>query len=261
MSSKNSTTANPGRREALRRQQAARAAAEHRMKIFSRTAWITGITLIAVMVGVIGWSVVGAKSNQNAGISAGGSAVPPNATSAGALSFGEADAKVTLTVYADFMCPYCGQFERVNGEAIDSLVSDGTIKLEIHPMSFLDAQSNGSQYSTRAANAFVTIAAADQTAALAFNQLLFANQPSEGSSGLTDAQLADFATQAGASPEVVAKIADLSYTGWIDELTQQAFNSGITGTPTVKINGETFTGDIYNRGPLEEAIAQAAGGE
>lgn len=255
------TTENPGRREALRRQQAARAAAERRMKIFSRTAWIAGIALIVAMAGIIGWSVVGAKNNQSAGVSAGGSLTPANATAEGAIRFGQADAPVTVTVYADFMCPYCGQFERANGETLDKLVDEGTIKLDIHPMAFLDSQSGGTKYSTRAANAFATVANADQAAALKFSQLLFTNQPSEGSTGLTDDQLAAFATQAGASSEVVAKIADNGYTGWIDELTQQAFNSGITGTPTVKINGETFTGDIYNAGPLADAINKAATGE
>ena len=42
-------------------------------------------------------------------------------------------------------------------------------------------------------------------------------------------------------------------------MTQKAFDSGIQGTPTIKIDGEVFTGDVYSVGPLTQAIESAAG--
>lgn len=260
--SKNTTIPSAPRgqaREALRRRQQQQAAAQKRLRTIVRTAWIAGITVIALIVGVMVWAVAGARSSSTALPASGEPAVPAFATPAGAIQFGKTDAKTTVSVYADYMCPFCGRFERANGESLQRLVAAGTVRLEIHPMAFLDSQSAGSKYSTRAANAFVTIANTDPAAALRFNQLLFANQPTEGSSGLTDPQLAALAGQAGAAQEVVASFGRQAYAPWVAQLTQKAFDAGVTGTPTVKINGQVFTGDLYTPGALDAAIRQASG--
>jgi len=173
---------------------------------------------------------------------------------------GKPEAKVTVTVYLDFMCPYCGQFDRANGSALAAAVDNGTARIEVHPMAFLDDLSSGTKYSTRAANAFAAVANHDAATALAFSQLLFARQPAENSAGLTDATIADLASQAGAPADVVAGFSKQAYQPWVAKITKQAFDSGITGTPTVKINGQTFTGDLYTAGSLAEAIKAAANG-
>ena len=81
----------------------------------------------------------------------------------GAIAVG--DGENTLDTYIDFMCPVCNQFEQAYGETIQSLVDDGTITLNIHPISILDRESQGTEYSTRAANAMYCVAAADGTEA------------------------------------------------------------------------------------------------
>jgi protein-disulfide isomerase len=48
-----------------------------------------------------------------------------------------------------------------------------------------------------------------------------------------------------------------TYDGWVQRATQQAWDAGVTGTPTVKIDGQTFTGDLFTAGPLAAAIEQA----
>lgn len=262
MSNKKNNNNNPtgGARDALRQRQAAQAAADKRAKNLIKLAWIAGATVIALMIGTIGWAIVTARTDNIASPGAGGVVTPANSTESGAISIGNADAKAVVTIYADYMCPYCGQFERANGEDLNAALDSGKTRLEIHPMAFLDDASGGTKFSTRAANAFVTIANDDPATALKFNQLVFANQPAEGSSGLTDAQLVDFAQQAGAPAEVTATFTKLTFAPWVDKITQQAFSSGVTGTPTVKINGTVFDGDKYASGPLAAAIDQAANG-
>ena len=250
-------TSNPQRRETLRRQQQERAAAARRMRTVVRAAWIAGITAIALVIGVTVWVVGNARSTAPA---TGVLVTPAAATEAGAIRFGTDDATVTVAVYADFMCPFCGQFERANGEALQDAVTAGTIRLDVHPMSFLDSKSGGARYSTRAANAFVTIAESDPAAALRFNQLLFADQPAEGTTGPSDDELAALATRAGASAAVVASFGEQRFVPWIERITQHAFDSGISGTPTVKIDDRIFTGDLYTPGPLTAAIRRAASG-
>jgi protein-disulfide isomerase len=74
------------------------------------------------------------------------------------------DGEQSMDTYIDFMCPICGQFEEAYGDAILELVDDGTITLNIHPISILDRYSQGTEYSTRAANAMYCVAEADPPA-------------------------------------------------------------------------------------------------
>jgi protein-disulfide isomerase len=253
------TSQNPtpprSRRDALRGQQQAAAKAAARTGRVVRAAWIAGLTVIALMIGVIAWTFVRA-GGPSAPVSD-SLAAPAGATSSGAVVVGEPSAPVTVTIYADFMCPWCGSFERANGDALAAAVDAGKVKLEIHPMAFLDKLSSGTRYSSRAANAFVTLANADPAVAFRFHRLLYAYQPAEGSTGLSDARLVEIAGEAGATPEMTGAFAAQTYDGWVQRATQQAWDAGVTGTPTVKIDGQTFTGDLFTAGPLAAAIEQA----
>lgn len=245
------------RRAALRAQQEAARQKENRNKILVRVAWGVGAVVIVGLVAVMIFTLTGNRGTGNTATV--GNSVPATATDDGAIVFGNPDAAVTVDVYSDPMCPYCGQFERANGEDLTAAAQAGRIQLKIHPMAFLDRLSRGTEYSTRASNALVAVADADPEAGLRFYQSLYAagTQPQENSSGLTDDELADLARKAGAAEEVAASIKDQHYTGWIKEVTDKAFAAGVTGTPTVKINGETFGGDLYTRGTMEQAITQA----
>src|SRR5665647_2050584 len=92
---------------------------------------------------------------------------------AGTVDGAAADA-VVVSVYVDYMCPYCGQFEAVNGPTLDQLRGDGTIIVEYHPVSILDEASLGTAYSTRAAAAAALVADQAPEAFVAFNTALFA---------------------------------------------------------------------------------------
>ena len=59
------------------------------------------------------------------------------------------------------MCPVCNQFEQLYGPEIQNLVDDGTITLGIHPIAILDRLSQGTEFSTRAANAMYCVAVED----------------------------------------------------------------------------------------------------
>lgn len=263
MSKDNSSRNQSTGREALRQRQQEAATADRRVSLAIRTAWIAGLAVAAVLIGVTTWSIVGARTGGTSAtgvVAADGLVAPRTATDSGAVLIGKPEAKVTVTVYLDFMCPYCGKFERANGGALAAAIDNGTAKLEVHPMSFLDDLSSGTKYSSRAANAFVAVANNNPDTALLFSQLLFARQPAENSAGLTDATLAELASQAGAPAEVVASFPKQAYQPWVEKTTKQAFDSGIKGTPTVKIDGQTFTGDLYTAGPLAEAITAAANG-
>ncbi|MEU4422960.1 DsbA family protein [Actinoplanes sp. NPDC024001] len=240
----------------LRKAQAA--IAEQRGK--RRPLVVGGVVIIAVLVIAIVAAVVNAVGDRDTGGS-GALVAPKGATAGGALVVGQAAAPVKLEVYLDYMCPFCGRFEQANSDEIDKLIDDGTVRLELYPLAFLDRMSEGSRYSTRAANAVVTVADRAPEKVTAFNEALFDNQPQEGTEGLSDARIAELAGQAGIAQDVIDVFDDRIFEPWIAKSTEAVFDAGITGTPTVKINGEVFKGDLYTAGPLTQAVTAAKGQE
>jgi protein-disulfide isomerase len=158
----------------------------------------------------------------------------------GAILVGDGENR--LDTYIDFMCPICNQFEQVYGAAIQGLVDDGTITHGIHPISILDSRSQGTEFSTRAANAMYCVAEADAEASVPFMNALFQNQPAEGTSGLSDEQLLQIADTVGVTG-IDACVNDRTYAGFVTAMTEktpiQPGSNGV-GTPTVAVNGEVI---------------------
>ncbi|WP_166982861.1 DsbA family protein [Paramicrobacterium fandaimingii] len=175
-----------------------------------------------------------------------------------------------VVVYLDYMCPYCGQFEQANGEMLNQLTASGDITLEIHPIAFLNNLSQGTEYSTRSANAMAAVANYQPEAFLDANTALFANQPAENSEGLTDDEIWSTLQSAGVTDENVKKAMDNEeFSKWVGEVTDRAMDENLpyldepaplSGTPTVIINGALYEGSITDTGALAQAIQQAASG-
>jgi protein-disulfide isomerase len=206
-----------------------------------------GGAIIVALVAAIAFAVITATRQSDGPL-----VTPAAATADGGIRVGSGG--TTVAVYLDYMCPFCGRFERANSTDLSALVAGGGVALELHPMSFLDRASNGAEYSTRAANAVVTVADRDAAHLLAFNAALFQNQPAEGSSGLDDARIAALAAGVGVPATVIDTFADRTYVPWIMQATQAAFDGGVTGTPTVKINGVKIEADLYTAGSLRAAL-------
>lgn len=195
---------------------------------------VSALAVLAVVVAIL----VAVQSGRD---TTGEAATPPDgAVDTYALPMGQTDAPVTVTVYEDFMCPYCGMFEGVSRDALKEYAASGDVQVRYHVVSFLDGQSS-SDYSTRAANALgVVLDQAGPDVAVKFHDLLYENQPEEGGSGLSDEQLVDFAVEAGAEEaDVMGPIESLKFEQWVVNSTGEWSDRGHTGTPTVTVDGET----------------------
>lgn len=222
--------------------------------------WVVALggLIIVGLVVAIGVVVFNAANTDEPTESGGKLVAPANLTASGAILVGQPAAPATVEIYLDYMCPACGQFEQANGHELDRLIQAGTAKVELRPISFLDRTSQGTRYSTRAANAMATVADRAPDRVWAFNNALYDNQPREGTRGLSDQQIAELATRAGVGRDVVDAFDDRVYEPWVAKVTETAFGTGVQGTPTVKINGTVFKGDVYRAGPLTQAIEAAA---
>lgn len=250
------TMSNKTRAQRLREEQE-RAAREKRIRTIVMIS-VVGVVAL-VLIGIVGWTVLGARAKKQQPV-AGVQIAEIGAVQGSTLVVGKKDAPVTLDVYQDYMCPYCGQFERANRADLQQLVDDGSARLVIHPLAFLDAQSAGTNYSSRAANAAVTVAQYQPDKLLAYNAILYDRQPAEGSEGLSNEQLAELARAVGVDDATIQRFGADETTAFVAWLTDAAFrNDGIKGTPTVKINGKIFGGDLYSAGPLKAAVLDAKG--
>lgn len=176
---------------------------------------------------------------------------------------------IDIQMYVDFLCPYCGAFEATNGEYIRGLLENGGATVEIHPIAILDRVSNGTKYSTRAANAFACMANFSPNQAYEFHTLLFENQPQENTAGLSDDELVALAEQAGAQnlSNVEQCIRDQTFKAWVADARERALNNPIpntdgatvTGTPTVIVNGQKYPGAVDDPAQFAAFVVQVAG--
>ncbi|MRG61024.1 thioredoxin domain-containing protein [Agromyces sp. CFH 90414] len=171
-----------------------------------------------------------------------------------------------IVTYLDYLCPYCGQFESTNSETMRTLVESGAATLEVHPIAILTNKSAGTQYSLRAANAAGCVADSSPEAFFDFNEILFENQPEEGSTGLTNDQLKELAAEAGASSQVNACIDEVRFKAWVLDSTERALSGpipnaeipAVTGTPTVLVNGKSYGGSLTDAAEFQAFVTQAA---
>ncbi|MGV0791856.1 DsbA family protein [Mycolicibacterium sp. XJ1819] len=194
-----------------------------------------GLTAIVVLfaVGVVLYIVMTKEDKPAAG-----EAHPIRVSSADVITEeGSSDPKAVISLYEDFLCPACGNFEQQFGPTINKLIDTGAVAADYHMVSILDRQGQG--YSTRAANAAYCVADESTDAFRRFHAALFAQQPPEGVGPFPDnARLIEVARQAGVTGGVPDCIRSERYAEMVKGL---ATATGVKGTPTIRINGEDYS--------------------
>lgn len=208
----------------------------------TRTLW-TSITAVAVLViaGMIGYGIYASQRSDSY-------TAPPGAVQ-NDTGIAVGNGPVKIDVYEDFICPACGQFEQQTGGALDQLVADGKATVIYHPVAYLDRAST-TDYSTRAAAA--AGAAAEGGKFREYVEALFARQPAEGTAGLSDNELIEIGRSVGLGDQFAQAVRDGKYKSWTAHVTDEASAAGVTGTPTVRVNGKGVE-------PSTQAILAAVG--
>jgi protein-disulfide isomerase len=251
---------NRRRDEERRRAAAAKVAAEREAQLAAerrkRSLTVSAVA-VAVIVVVVGVFVFIQTRSSTPTVAASG---VHGSTGDYGFVVGKPAAPASLVVYEDFQCPVCKSFEDTDSAMLDKKIADGTLKVEYRPIAFLDSMSS-TDYSSRAANASACVRnATDIETWKAYHDLLFEHQPAEQTAGLTDDQLTEYATQAGAKDATVGScISDDTYRDWVSSATDASSKAGISGTPTVLLNGENVDlSDLNNVADFEKLIDEAA---
>ena len=221
------------------------------------------VSVVVVLIAVIGIGVQSSRAKIAGDITA------TNASVANGVTVGKATAPVTVDVFEDFQCPICEAFETSAHTELTKLVAAGTIKINYHMMAFLDSSSSGNRYSSRAANAALCVSDISTDDFALYHAVLYgkdssgaAVQPAEGSDGRTDAQLEAYFTQAlpkATSDQATAFqtcVSSETHKALVAAITDNASKRGVTGTPTVKVDGkDVATVTLTN---VQKAITDAA---
>ncbi|WP_430868380.1 DsbA family protein [Demequina aurantiaca] len=203
-------------------------------------ASVVGLALFAGLVYFI------VSSSKVPGLDESGAVLPAGSDASGGIPVGTTgvvavdvpEDATRVDIYEDFMCPICGQFEETNAADLDALREAGDISVYYHPISILDSYSLGTNYSTRAANAAATVADQAPEYFHAFSELLYTNQPEEGTEGLSDDEIAVIAVSVGVPQDVADSLSGGDFNKWVLAATDQSSKDGVGGTPTVMVNGE-----------------------
>jgi hypothetical protein len=155
---------------------------------------------------------------------------PSGHTPEGGVLVGNAKASKNMVLFEDPQCPYCREFEEVNGPVITAALDAGELVVEYRMRCFLGPES------VRADNALALAAEVGR-----FDELrhaLFAAQPPEGTGGFTTDDLLGFGAQVGLTgSDFASGVRQARYEEWILRRESRYQAEDPQGTPAAWLNG------------------------
>lgn len=148
-------------------------------------------------------------------------------------TLGNPNATVTIQAWEDFLCPHCRDWTAtIEPKLFSEYIKTGKAKLEFHLLP-LQGFEPGSSMAGMAAEC-----AAEQNRFWQYHDLLFAGQE-EGQSGYTQSALIDKAPKAGLDQTRFTECFNSGkHQATVSDSLNQAMSLGLTGTPSLFINGK-----------------------
>ncbi|MFD9410298.1 DsbA family protein [Streptomyces sp. NPDC059989] len=263
MSARNSQQNKAAAREKLRIEREKQA-----KKDKARRQVIVGGAVVAALalIGVVGYAIVQANQPSYWDKAAKAELVKPkNAEGEDGLNvvIGKAEAKKTLEVYEDSRCPACAQFEQAVGEQVKKDVDAGKYKIQYFGATFIDnaVKGEGSKNALSALGAALNVspqAFLDYKAALYSKDL----HPEETVDSFAKddylLKVADTVPALKGNAEFKKAVEDGTYDRWALEMSKAFNKSGVTGTPTLKMDGKKIdtpqTAELFTAA-IDKALA------
>jgi protein-disulfide isomerase len=175
-------------------------------------------------------------------------ASPSGHTAQGGVLVGQAAARNTMILFEDPQCPYCRQFEELNGGVVAEAVEAGELAVEYRMRSFLGPES------VRADNALALAAEAGRFDEL--RRALFAAQPPEGTGGFTTDDLVRLGAQVGLTgSEFVSGIEQARFAPWVERQETLYQSEDPQGTPAAWLNGTALDSRVlFDRSGFETRL-------
>lgn len=187
---------------------------------------VIGMVALVVAVGAI-FSVISNRENTSA-------ALPSSVSQEdgyGIVFNGDLTGVPVVDIWEDFQCPVCARFTQTNGDYIEKLIEEKKAKVVYHTLSFLGPES------VLAANA--AACSSDENKFLGFHKAFYANLPAENSGAVTSDYLIALGQGVGiTSDKFKSCVANLEYSGWVNNVAASGSEQNVNSTPTVFVNGK-----------------------
>ncbi|GAA2292421.1 DsbA family protein [Nonomuraea roseoviolacea subsp. roseoviolacea] len=226
---------------------------------------LSGVLVAAVVVVVAVLVVNRSSQSDQKAVAYTGPLAPISRQSDGSILMSKQDVtQPTLEIYEDFQCPMCKRFEERVGDKVKSLAAEGKVRVVYRPFQLFkapDFQEPVPSVSRRGANAAMC-APADHWPSYA--KTLFAYQPEEGKEGFADKELLNWARDLGFyTPAFESCVTGAQKAGDVDKSTQYAAAQNVTGTPTLKVNGQPLSQETVQQifgdpSSLEQLLTKSA---
>lgn len=263
MSKRNTQAAKTAARERLRieRERQAKRAKVKRQVIVACSA--VGVLAVA---GGIGYAVVQAnkpgywEEAKNAKLVKPANSTGENGTT---VVIGKSTAKKTLTMYEDPRCPVCAQFEQTVGATVKADYDAGKYKLQFVGATFLDNSLTG-EGSKNALSALGAALNVSPEAFLEFKTALYSAEyhPEESDDKFKDdsylIKVGDSVPELKGNKKFQDAVKNGTFDKWALEMSKTFDDAGVSGTPTLKMDGKTLTGSDGKNAPMTVADFQTA---
>lgn len=245
-------------RERLRREMEQRKKRARRNRIIGVTAGVVVLIVAAVSIGIV---VQNQRDKEAAAKAENKQGTPTKINDDGvSIRVGKADAPVTLTVYEDFRCPACKQFETAYGKTIDKLVEEGKLKVDYHIATIIDANVPGTKGSKVAGNA--AVCANEVGKFKPYHDVLFQNQPPEQYDGFKTDQMLKLAQNVDGladNEKFESCVKGERYRDWLRKV-QSEFDKKFQGrvaTPSLLLDDKVMLGGSQQQIAEEMSSPQA----
>ncbi len=149
---------------------------------------------------------------------------------------GNADAPVTILVFADFQCPYCGNFQIDTEPQIEAkYLQAGLVRIGYQHFAFLGDESQWAAEASECAD--------DQQAFWPYHDKLYASQNGENQGAFSKDNLKKFAADLGLDAAAFGQCLDSGkYSTLVMNQTSALQQLGVSSTPTFLVNGQPIVG-------------------
>ncbi|MFF3309481.1 thioredoxin domain-containing protein [Streptomyces sp. NPDC002952] len=263
MSKRNSQASKMAARERLRQEREREA---RRTKVKRQVVVACSVVGVLAIAGGIGYTVV---QNNKPGYweAAKDDKLVKPAHTTGAkgttVVIGKSDAAKTLEMYEDPRCPICASFEQTVGSTVDKDVADGKYKIRYIGATFIDnnAQGEGSKNALSAMGAALNVST---DAFLEYKTALYSAKyhPEESDDKFKDdaylIKVADTVDALKGNKEFRKAVEDGTYDRWALDMSETFDKSGVSATPTLKMDGKAVVGSDGKTAPMTVAEYRTA---
>ncbi|MFJ3901989.1 thioredoxin domain-containing protein [Streptomyces sp. NPDC090025] len=253
-----------------RNSQANKAAARDRLRIERekqakkdkvRRQVIVGASVVGILAVAGGISFAVVQANKPSAWEAAADAktvtAPKNTegTDGTTVVVGKPEAKKTLEIYEDSRCPVCATFEQGVGATVDKDVTDGKYKLKYIGATFIDNSDQG-EGSKNALSALGAALDVSPEAFLKYKSALYSTtfHPDERDDKFAKdsflLEVADSVPALKGNAQFKKNVEDGTFDAWAMKMSKTFDESGVRGTPTLKMDGKTLTAEGSENPPL-----------